>query len=190
MLIGVAVGAACSTKHVERKDACVPTGAARIESAPTADMSGEFALTLAATTGPKSQYRVAGKVWLVSSDADHRHPFTMGGAKVEDVVTPYFGWAEVELEAVGALEIGDVSSRDPNEPGVLWLEQRVGAPDGPVSITIRLGSLANRSGSQEFDGSYTALHVYEASPSRFAGEWISGSMGRQTTGYFCAERLR
>lgn len=190
MLMGVAVGAACSTKHVERKDACVPTGAARITSAPTADMSGEFALTLVATTGPESQHRVAGKVWLVSSDTAHRHPITVGGAKVEDVVTPYFGWVEVELEAVGALEIGDVSSRNPDEPGALWLEQRVGAPDRPTSITIRLGSVANRWGSQEFDGSYTALHVYEASPSGFAGEWISGSMGRQATGYFCAERLR
>jgi hypothetical protein len=175
-------------KHVERQESCLPPQAASLENPPTGDMAGEYALTMVATTGPESKRRV-GKMWLTRTDAAHRHPLTSTGATMEEVVIPYFGSVEIELEEVGALEVGDASSRDPDEPGVLWLEQRLNPPEGPASITLRLGSLANRKGAQEFDGSYTALHVHEVSLGRFAGKWVSGSMGQQTIGYFCAERV-
>ena len=156
----------------------------------TAGMAGEYTLTLVASTGPKSGNSTSGTMWLLPTDSAHRHPVSAIGVTPEGVVIPYFGAVEIGLEDVGALRIGDVSSRDPDEPGVLWLEQRLEPSEGAVSITLRLGSLANRRGVQEFDGSFTALHVHEVSPDSFAGTWTSGSMGKQTTGYFCASRLK
>ena len=71
-----------------------------------------------------------------------------------------------------------------------WIEERPDGARGPESITLRFGSLANRSDAQAFDGGFTALYVTDVSAGRFAGTWASGVTGRSATGYFCAEPVK
>ena len=96
--------------------------------------------------------------------------------------TPLFGWVEIELQAVGAVEVGAVGSRD-------VLERR---PDAAVApqITLRLGSLANlRTERGAFDGGYLALHVEHLERNSFRGGWVSGVHATRVAGHFCAARV-
>ena len=100
---------------------------------------------------------------------------------------PLHGWAAIDLQSVGSLEIGDLGSRDPLSPGVLVLEQRP-AFAAAVAITLRLGSIANRrTGETAVDGGFTALHVTRVEDSgSFSGTWVSGIHARRVEGHFCA----
>ena len=87
----------------------------------------------------------------------------------------------MDVEAVAALRPGDLSSRDPQAPGVLVIQE-----DG--GLLMRLGSEANRRGVLRFDGGYTVLRVDRATADGFAGTWSSGQMEVQAAGEFCARR--
>ena len=87
----------------------------------------------------------------------------------------------MDVEPVGALRPGDLSSRDPEAPGVLVLQE-----DG--RLLLRLGSEANRRGVLRFDGGYTVLRVARATAAGFAGTWSSGLLDVQAAGEFCARR--
>ncbi len=129
---------------------------------------------------------MSGTLWLEPNDSTARQFARPGGDPIPNVTVPLFGWTDVAVLGVDALELGDLSSREPERPGVLVLEQR-SQPTGPPSITVRLGSIANNRGVAPFDGGYTALRVgWLEESSGFGGSWASGVRNEQAGGHFCA----
>lgn len=152
--------------------------------------AGRFHLTLV-TAREGAERSVTGTLELADNEPPLRRLAATGDRSPDDTVTlPLYGWAAIDLAAVDALEIGDIGSRDPLQPGVLVLEQRPAA-HAPVAITLRFGSIANRrSTSGAVDGGYMALHVARVTPpGSFAGTWASGVHARRVSGHFCATRL-
>ena len=150
--------------------------------------AGRYHLTLVAAGGERS---VTGALELAANEPPLRRPPATAAGSVDDTIRlPLYGWAAIDLAAVGALEIGDIASRDPLQPGVLVLEQRPAAT-APVAITLRFGSIANRRDTAgAVDGGYMALHVAYVTPwGSFAGAWLSGVHARRVAGHFCATRL-
>ena len=181
----------CATAQGQRDQAsvgaCVPAAGELSAGATLEAAAGAYRLTLVNPRANGAPSTVTGTLRLEPNEPPlHRHTPARGVVD-ETVAVPLYGWADVDLSAVDALEIGNVGSQDPLRPGVLVLEQRPGSPV-PASITLRLGSLANRrDGRSAIDGGYTALHVLrvEAAGS-FAGTWASGVHGRRVEGHFCA----
>ena len=152
--------------------------------------AGRYHLTLI-TDRDGAERSVTGALVLADNEPSLRRLPAAGDAPADDtVLLPLHGWAAIDLAAVDALEMGDIGSRDPLQPGVLVLEQRPAA-DAPVAITLRFGSLANRrDGRQAVDGGYMALHVaHVAAWGSFSGTWASGVHARRVSGHFCATRL-
>ena len=144
--------------------------------------AGSYLLTLVAPAADGGQVSVSGSLHLEPNEPALR-------VFAEGVSAPLYGWVEIELQAVGAVEVGAAGSRDPLRPGVLVLEQR---PDAAVAprITLRLGSLANlRTERGAFDGGYLALHVAHVEDERFSGHWVSGVHATRVAGHFCAARV-
>ena len=139
-----------------------------------ADLGGEYALELTARSGEHSGETARGDLTLVTRDS---------------VGVPYFGWTDLQLDEVGAHRLGDPASTDRSAPGVLVLTSPDAAdPASPVSVTLRIGSQANRSDIVRFDGAYTALYVRWIDDGSFGGDWASGVTGPEAEGDFCAVR--
>ena len=108
--------AACVARDGElRADATLVRGA------------GRYHLTLV-TAGDGAGRTVTGTLELNDNEPSLRRLPTAGGVRDETVLLPLHGWAAIDLAAVDALEIGDIGSRDPLQPGVLVLEQRAAGP--------------------------------------------------------------
>jgi hypothetical protein len=93
----------------------------------------------------------------------------------------------VNVEGVGAVRVGSLSSEDPESPGVLVIESETGTG---LSILLRLGSDANRRDLVRFDGGYAVLTVVEITEESFNGTWSSGVRGPDSEGFFCATPSR
>jgi len=104
------------------------------------------------------------------------------GDPIPGVTVPLFGSTDVNIESVGAVRVGTLSSQDPASPGVLVIESETGAAP---SILLRLGSDANRRDLVRFDGGYTVLNVEEITAESFGGIWSSGARGLSSAGFFC-----
>lgn len=166
------------------REGALPADATLIRAA------GRYHLTLI-TADDSGERSVTGGLELTANEpALRRLPAGAGQRPDETVLLPLHGWAAIDLAAVDALEIGDIASRDPLQPGVLVLEQRPAAA-APVAITLRFGSIANRrDAAGAVDGGYMALHVSHVTPwGSFAGTWSSGVHARRISGHFCATRL-
>ena len=113
----------------------------------------------------------------------------IGGAgdPVPGVTSPLYGSTDVDIEAVGAVQVGSLSSEDPASPGVLVIESETGASP---SILLRLGADANRRNLVRFDGGYAVLTVVEVGEESFSGIWSSGVQGPDSEGFFCATLSR
>ena len=121
---------------------------------------------------------------LLFDQLDTLHEFTGGaGGPVPGVTSPLYGSTDVNLEAVGAVRVGSLSSEDPASPGVLVIESETGLSP---SILLRLGADANRRTLLRFDGGYTVLTVIEVGEESFGGIWSSGVRGPDSEGFFCA----
>ena len=103
------------------------------------------------------------------------------------MTSPLFGTTDINVEAVGAVRVGDLSSRNPASPGVLVIESETGTSP---SILLRLGSDANRRDLVRFDGGYAVLRVVEITAESFSGTWSSGARGPDSEGFFCATQSR
>lgn len=137
-------------------------------------LAGEYQLRLVATSGARKGAATEGKLRL--------EPQT-------DARRPLYGSTDVDLAAIDAVLVGNTTSHDPMQPGVLVLERHAAAGQPPLAeITIRLGSDANRRDRQRFDGGYTALRVRQIGPGRLAGSWASGVTAERAGGYFCATK--
>ena len=156
-------------------DACQPTAAILAQDATLVGAHGRYGLVLVTHTGEKT---VRGVLVLVQSPPGRE---VLGSA-----ATPLQGALDIDLDQVGARRIGDVTSTDPDAPGVLVLEfdRR-----GTRHVMLRLGSDANRVDQRLYDGGRTVLRVRQIDMAGFAGTWDSGVRSSVTTGYFCATRL-
>ena len=141
------------------------------------DLGGDYAIVLTARSGEKSGETTHGKLTLVSRDSTG---------------VPFYGWTDLQLDEIGAHGLGDPSSTDIAAPGVLVLtspDTADPASPGQVgSVTLRIGSQANRSDIIRFDGAYTALYVRWIEADAFGGDWASGVTGPEAEGEFCAVR--
>lgn len=137
-------------------------------------LEGRFQLRMSADKGPLAGQAAFGELALVRRDS---------------AGVPLYGWTSLDPAAVGAHRLGDPGSRDPAAPGVLVLTSyRAADTQAGTSVTLRLGSQANRSDIIRFDGAYTALHVRGIDRDAFGGDWASGVEGPEASGSFCAVR--
>jgi len=100
------------------------------------------------------------------------------------------GVTSTQLEAVGALRLGDPGSLDSLAPGVAIYEQHpaTGAP----TVTIRIGSETTSvppAGLLRIEGSYMVLYVRRITSDGFFGGWASGDGRTEVHGHFCAVRV-
>jgi hypothetical protein len=165
----------------------LPQSSGLPSSATGARLAGEYRLRLVATAGPHSGEAVNAHLRLAPLAESLQVPPPMLG--VQDTTTryPLAGSTDLDPALVGGVGTGDNASTDPTTPGVLVIERHRGA-DGPTSLMLRLGALANRRGLQRFDGGYFALTVRRIDADGFAGTWASGTARQAAAGYFCAER--
>ena len=139
------------------------------------ELGGNYALVLTARSEEKSGATTRGELRLVSRDS---------------IGVPFYGWTDIQFDEVGAYRLGDPSSTDIEAPGVLVLTSPDPAGPGKVgSVTLRIGSQANRSDILRFDGAYTALYVRWIEADAFGGDWASGITGPEAEGEFCAVRV-
>jgi hypothetical protein len=192
-LLGVVVGAGWAGSCPGRAPAPAAAACARpadgsLAAGTRADgLAGAYRLTLVAERGTRAGSSTSGPLSLEPFGA-RPVPVPAG----EGVRHPLFGGTGVDLQAVGAVALGDVSPANAARPGVLAMEwARPGAPAGMREITLRLGADANHGDLLRFDAAYTALTVTSLSGDGFGGTWRSGTGGGQAEagGYFCAERV-
>ena len=170
--------------------AAAPTCAEPIGSLEAAaslnDWAGEYTLTMVGGADGEEARSVQGTLILHEQADDLRYFSGSGGNAIPGVTAPLFGTADVPVEAVGALRVGDLMSTDPAAPGVLVIESET--PQGP-NILLRFGSDANRRDMVRFDGGYTVLELREIGDDGFGGTWTSGIQRLGAAGYFCAVRV-
>jgi len=183
-------GMACSPRPVQvTPENCAPVAAELPSEATAEGLTGEYRLRLVATAGPGAGNTADGLLRLQPYEGALRHSTHPLGIPDSTTYYPLFGSVSIDLAPVGAVTAGDLQSLDPMRPGVAVVERHGGGPDaGSASITIRLGSEANRRDVLRFDGGYTALRVRRIADRGFAGSWVSGgaAAGEQSQGYFCA----
>jgi len=181
---------ACAGNHAGGEAAACSQMDPNISAATNAaDLVGEYRLTLVATSGPENTHQVSGNLALLSSDSANREFRRPDGSVEPNVAMPLYGSTEVSLDPVGAVTMGDLSSVDPQRPGVAVLEHRESPADTP-GITLRLGAQANQRDLVRFDGGYTALQVTWVASGSFGGTWHSGVSEETAAGYFCAMKGR
>ena len=169
---------------------CLAREGALAANATLEEAAGSYRLTLVAATGDGTHATSTGTLWLEPNEPALRRVTDTDGAARAGVSVPLYGWTDIDLAAVGALEVGEVASQDSQRPGVLVLDQRLNSAAQP-SITLRLGSLANRRGAAPtFDSGYTALYVQRVDESGdFFGSWASGVHTQRVEGHFCATSI-
>ena len=104
--------------------ACVPVEGALSSDASLSGMPGSYRLTLATSDTPPVS--TEGSLVL--------EPLPEALQEMAGAATPLGGTADIDVEAVGALRLGDLGSADPAAPGVLVIES-----PGP-SVLLRFGS--------------------------------------------------
>jgi hypothetical protein len=158
---------------------------------------GTYKLVLVATSGRKQGASAEGELSLRPTSSLDRSPRT--GKVAQDanfVVTPLYGWSDLDFLAVGASVAsgsgGDPapSSRDPVYPGVLV---RIGSlkegypPNSPVLLIATVSN--RRDDVLATDGGGIGLWVRRLDKNTFAGEWSRWGLAMSGSGYFCATRV-
>ena len=156
---------------------CMPTSSHLHPKVTLSDRAGQYQLTLVEVVNGTDARSAQGTLTLRQQPS--------GLESLGSAATPLYGFTNVNLRAVGAYEVGDPDSEDPQAPGVLVLESD---RDGTRRILLRLGADANRRDDMLFDGAYTVLEVREIAADGFAGTWRSGLRLSRLEGYFCARR--
>ncbi len=148
---------------------------------------GDYRLTMVEEVDGTPTRRVQGSLVLLTQVESFRQFEGSAGGSIPGVTSPLFGSTDVNVEAVGAVRVGSLSSQDPASPGVLVIESETGTSP---SILLRLGSDANRRDVVRFDGGYAVLTVVEITAESFSGNWSSGARGPGSEGFFCATQGR
>ncbi len=184
-VLGVVVlgaAGACARNARSAGSECRPLPDGPPAATSTAGLAGEYRLTLVATRGPRAGRMAAGRLWLAPQDTALQLLFRLNGSVDSTARMPLIGGTDLDLDAVGAVRLGALDSRDPRQPGISVLET-------PGAIVLRLGAEANRRDVVRFDGGYMALYVRATDGAGFAGAWASGVTGPEAEGYFCAVRV-
>jgi hypothetical protein len=186
----LAVLAVACANRAQRTDPppCAPfEGAPALDAAAIARLSGDFSLTLVATSGTRSGHTARGKMTFFANPERLRRLAGPRGDPIPQVTVPLYGTADIDVTEVGALPLGSTTSDDPLQPGVLVVQDSHSMI--VRSLVMRLGSDVNRRGAVPFDGGYTVLRVRHASPDSILGSWASGTVTEVAAGFFCAVRL-
>lgn len=166
--------------------ACTPPQGRLAVDASLEGRAGVYHLTMVRETDDPPR-TAQGSLSLLIQPEPFRRFVGSTGDPIPGVTSPLFGSTNLNVEDVGAVQIGDLSSEDPEYPGVLVIESETGT--GP-NILLRFGSDANRRDLVRFDGGYTVLNVVEITEGAFGGTWSSGTRGPESTGFFCAAQNR
>ena len=145
--------------------------------------AGEYRLTMVEEVDGTATRTAEGSLLLLNQVETLRQFTGSTGGSIPGVTSPLFGSTDVNVEDVGAVRVGSLSSEDPRSPGVLVIESETGASP---SILLRFGSDANRRTLVRFDGGYTVLTVVQITAESFSGTWSSGALGLESEGFFCA----
>ena len=149
--------------------------------------AGEYRLTMTEEVDGTATRTAEGSLLLLNQVETLRQFAGSAGGSIPGVTSPLFGSTDVNVEDVGAVRVGSLSSEDPVSPGVLVIESETGASP---SILLRFGSDANRRTLVRFDGGYTVLTVVQITAESFSGTWSSGALGLGSEGFFCATQSR
>ena len=166
---------------------CVPPEGPLRADASLEGRVGEHRLTMVEEIDGSPSRTAEGSLTLLPQAESLRRFAGSAGGSIPGVTSPLFGSTDVNVEAVGAVRVGSLSSEDPVSPGVLVIESETGASP---SILLRFGSDANRRDLVRFDGGYTVLTVVEITAQSFSGTWSSGARGPDSEGFFCATPSR
>ena len=132
---------------------CAPfEGTPALDAAAIARLSGDFFLTLVATSGTRSGNTAHGTVTLFDNPDPLRRLAGIGGNPVPGVTVPFYGTADIDVTEVGALPLGSTTSDDPLQPGVLVVQDNSDDLTTARSLVLRLGTDVNRRGATPFDG--------------------------------------
>ncbi len=168
---------------------CAPVATELAPASSAQGLAGEYRLRLVATSGAKKGVATEGTLRLDPQADALLYRTRPGGPRDSTVLHPLYGAADVDLASIDAVSVGNTTSLDPMQPGVLVMERHAARGQPPLAeIMIRLGSDANRRDRQRFDGGYTALRVRQVGPGRLAGSWSSGVTAERAAGYFCATK--
>jgi hypothetical protein len=189
VLAALAVACANRAQRTDPPPCAGFEGAPALDAAAIARLSGDFFLTLVATSGTRSGHTARGTTTLFANPARLRRLAGPGGNPMPGVTVPFYGTADIDVTEVGALPLGTTTSDDPLQPGVLVVQDSPADPTIVRSLVMRLGSDVNRRGAVPFDGGYTVLRVRHASPDSILGSWASGTVTEVAAGFFCAVRL-
>ena len=149
--------------------------------------AGEYHLTMIEEVDGTATRTAEGSLLLLNQVETLRQFAGSAGGSIPGVTSPLFGSTDVNVEDVGAVRVGSLSSEDPVSPGVLVIESETGASP---SILLRFGADANRRTLVRFDGGYTVLTVVQITAESFSGTWSSGALGLASEGFFCATQSR
>ena len=167
--------------------ACVRPAGPVASDASLEGRAGEYHLTMVEQVDGSPSRTTEGSLTLLTQVESLRQFAGSAGGSIPGVTFPLFGSTDMNVEGVGAVRVGSLSSEDPESLGVLVIESETGT--GP-SILLRLGSDANRRNLVRFDGGYTVLNVVEITAESFSGTWSSGARGPDSEGFFCATPSR
>lgn len=168
--------------------------------------SGEYALTVVASSGASAGAWVKGRLWLrpvrsldTSSVAAER-ALAAGADR-----TPLYGAVNIDFGGVGTPVLvadgraPDPRSFDPVRPGVLVVHQADTAR-GDATWQVLIATTANDRGVPcqtgvpcpvlPSDGPGVVLTVRKLATDTFAGGWRPAASGGTQRGYFCAARVR
>ena len=180
---GAATATGTDVGEVALAAACIPPAGPAASDASLEGRAGEYHLTMVEQVDGSPSRTTEGSLTLLAQVESLRQFTGSAGGSIPRVTSPLFGSTDMNVEDVGAVRVGNLSSEDPESPGVLVIESETGA--GP-SILLRLGSDANGRNLVRFDGGYTVLNVVEITAESFSGTWSSGTQGPDSEGFFCA----
>ena len=140
-----------------RRDSCISVSRRLNTDATLAGRIGNYQLTLVEQATGKGRF---GRGTLILRTRPEG--FEMWGV----ASTPFYGFTDFEIKAIGAYRAGSLVNEDPHAPGVLVLK---GIYSGERSILLRFGPVANQRDLERYDGAYAVLDAHENSADSFAG---------------------
>jgi hypothetical protein len=162
------------------------------QPAATMDMTGlagNYSITFFATRGLRSGHSVSGLLTLRAQDPAMIELPRADGVPMRQ---PYVGRLDVELDSIGAVQMGDLMTDDAAAPGfALYVAHRLN--DQVTEVLGRVGSVSNARGPSPIDAGHFTLFVRRVSTQGIWGGWSSnpgtgGFITPDAVGHFCALR--
>jgi hypothetical protein len=180
-------GGCAGLQRAAPRECTPPAGAA---SSAAATLAGEYRLVFVATAGPGRGRAATGRLQVWPRRSEKRFIPLTGDSIDISVSEPFYGAAEIDLSAVGAMYHGALDVRDPDRPGVvirLDLDHERRTNPG---LRMKLGSEGNRFNVIILDGGYTDAIVQSTDARGFSGVWEAGFSytDYHAGGFFCAFR--